>query len=29
VHAYIFRNREDHYWDPDAWLDDWKKRQGK
>jgi len=21
--------REEHYWDPDAWLDDWKKRQGK
>jgi hypothetical protein len=27
VHAYIFRNREDHYWDPDRWLEDWKKRQ--
>ena len=27
VHAYIFRNREQHYWDPDAWLADWKKRQ--
>jgi hypothetical protein len=26
VHAYIFRNREDHYWDPDKWLEDWKKR---
>lgn len=29
VHAYIFRVAEDHYWDPDKWLADWKKRQGK
>jgi hypothetical protein len=29
MHAYIFRSREDHYWDPDKWLEDWKKRQGK
>jgi hypothetical protein len=29
VHAYIFREREEHYWDPDKWLDDWKKRQPK
>lgn len=29
MHAYIFRTREDHYWDPDKWLEDWKKRQGK
>jgi hypothetical protein len=29
VHSYIFRDREAQYWDPDAWLDDWKKRQGK
>jgi hypothetical protein len=26
IHAYIFRNREEHYWDPDRWLADWKKR---
>lgn len=25
VHAYIFRTREDHYWDPEAWLTDWNK----
>jgi hypothetical protein len=29
MHAYIFRAREEHYWDPDAWLEDWKKRQRK
>ena len=29
VHAYIFRDRDDFYWDPDRWLDDWKKRQKK
>jgi hypothetical protein len=29
VHAYIFQNKEEHYWDPDKWLDDWKKRQKK
>lgn len=29
MHAYIFRTREDHYWDPELWLNDWKKRQGK
>ena len=29
MHAYIFRTREDHYWDPDKWLEDWQKRQGK
>lgn len=29
MHAYMFRNREEHYWDPDKWLDDWKKRQSK
>jgi hypothetical protein len=29
MHAYIFRTAEDHYWDPDKWLDDWKKRQPK
>src|SRR5205814_9963501 len=27
VHAYLFRSREDHYWDPDKWLADWKKQQ--
>jgi hypothetical protein len=29
IHAYIFREREDQYWDPDKWLDDWKRRQPK
>jgi hypothetical protein len=29
MHAYIFRNREEHYWDPDLWLEDWTKRQRK
>lgn len=29
VHAYIFQAREEHYWDPDAWLNDWRKRQAK
>lgn len=29
MHAYIFRVAEDHYWDPDLWLADWKKRQPK
>jgi hypothetical protein len=29
MHAYIFRVAEDHYWDADKWLDDWKKRQAK
>jgi hypothetical protein len=29
VHAYVFREREPFYWDPDAWLEDWKKRQKK
>ncbi len=27
MHAYIFRVAEDHYWDPDQWLEDWKRRQ--
>ncbi len=27
MHAYIFRGQEAHYWDPDLWLDEWKKRQ--
>jgi hypothetical protein len=29
VHAYLFKDREEFYWDPDKWLDDWKKRQPK
>ena len=29
MHAYIFRAAEEHYWDPDKWLEDWKKRQAK
>jgi hypothetical protein len=29
VHAYTFRDREGFYWDPDKWLDDWKKRHPK
>ena len=29
MHAYIFRDREEHYWNPDKWLEDWKKRQPK
>jgi hypothetical protein len=29
VQAYVFRNKEEHYWDPDAWLEEWKKRQKK
>jgi hypothetical protein len=29
MHAYIFQSNEDHYWDPDQWLEDWKKRQAK
>ncbi len=29
MHAYIFREREDHYWDPEKWLSDWRKRQPK
>ncbi len=29
MHAYIFQAEEEHYWDPDKWLEDWKKRQPK
>ena len=29
MHAYMFRNREEYYWDPDLWLEDWTKRQQK
>jgi hypothetical protein len=25
VHAYIFRDREQFYWDPDRWAEDWIK----
>lgn len=25
IHAYVFQAREELYWDPDAWLDFWKK----
>jgi hypothetical protein len=27
MHAYSFRVKEEYYWDPEKWLDDWKKRQ--
>jgi hypothetical protein len=26
VHAYIFRDREQFYWNPDTWAEDWKRR---
>lgn len=29
VHAYLFRDREEFYWDPDRWLADWRARQPK
>jgi len=29
MHAYIFKGREEQYWDPDKWLADWQKRQPK
>jgi hypothetical protein len=29
VHAYIFRDRDEFFWDPDKWLEDWKRRQGQ
>ena len=29
MHAYTFKDREEFYWDPDKWLDDWKRRQPK
>ena len=29
MHAYIFRTQEAHYWDPDLWEADWKKRRHK
>jgi hypothetical protein len=27
MHAYMFRNRDEFYWDPEKWLEDWKRRQ--
>jgi len=27
IHAYIFQENEDHYWDPEKWLIDWQQRQ--
>jgi hypothetical protein len=27
VHAYIFRDREQFYWDPELWETDWRARQ--
>ena len=29
IHAYIFKEREPFYWDPDKWAEDWKKRQAR
>jgi len=29
MHSYIFREQEEQYWDPEKWLADWTKRQGK
>jgi hypothetical protein len=29
MHAYIFRDHEAHYWDPDLWLKDWQRKQQK
>jgi hypothetical protein len=29
VHAYLFKEHEEYYWDPDRWLGDWKKQQKK
>jgi hypothetical protein len=29
VHAYIFREREPFYWDPQKWEEDWKKRKAR
>src|SRR5262249_28515886 len=25
----VFKEREEYYWNPEAWLEDWKKRQGR
>ncbi len=27
MHAYIFKAKEEHYWDPEKWEEDWKKQQ--
>jgi hypothetical protein len=27
IHAYIFKNQEAYYWDPEKWEADWKKQQ--
>lgn len=29
THAYLFREREPFYWDPEKWLEDWQRRQPK
>jgi hypothetical protein len=29
MHAYIFRSNEAHYWSPEKWEEDWKKRRQK
>jgi hypothetical protein len=29
VHAYIFRDREPFYWDPEKWETDWRRRSSK
>jgi hypothetical protein len=29
MHAYIFRDHEAHYWDPDLWLKYWQTKQQK
>ena len=29
VHAYIFRDREPFYWDPEKWEADWRRRSSK
>jgi hypothetical protein len=29
VHAYIFNGREQFFWEPEKWEEDWKKRQGR
>jgi len=27
IHAYIFKDKEQYYWDPEKWEEEWKKRQ--
>jgi hypothetical protein len=29
VHSYVLRDREAFYWDPELWLEDWRRRQKK